>query len=304
MFRLPTLAKLVIVNTGYRIFKVYMRITNKTPKVINGDDTVKYIVTHKCSVARFGDGEFLWIFQERAEGDFEKNSSKLSKKLLQVINSENDNLILCIPDVFKTLKGTKKTARVYWETFLTKRGYRVLNLLSNSKKYFDTQFTRPYIDYNYNSRNFENKFESLKKIWFNRNVLIVEGEKTRFGVASDLLDGTKSVRRIICPSKNAFERYTQILNNVRRQATLINDALVLVSLGPTATVLAFDLSEMGIQTVDIGHLDVEYNWYKMKAKEKISVPGKYVNESKVQFIEIDDGLILQKYYKQIIKVVK
>ena len=46
MFRLPTLAKLVIVNTGYRIFKVYMRITNKTPKVINDDDTVKYIVTH------------------------------------------------------------------------------------------------------------------------------------------------------------------------------------------------------------------------------------------------------------------
>ncbi|MDP1491874.1 GT-D fold domain-containing glycosyltransferase, partial [Klebsiella pneumoniae] len=79
-------------------------------------------------------------------------------------------------------------------------------------------------------------------------------------------DGTKSVRRIICPSKNAFERYTQILNNVRSQATLINDALVLVSLGPTATVLAFDLSEMGIQTVDIDHLDVEYNWYKMKAK--------------------------------------
>ncbi|MFR6295469.1 GT-D fold domain-containing glycosyltransferase [uncultured Clostridium sp.] len=304
MFRLPTLAKLVIVNTGYRIFKVYMRITNKTPKVINGDDTVKYIVTHKCSVARFGDGEFLWIFQERAEGDFEKNSSKLSKKLLQVINSENDNLILCIPDVFKTLRGTKKTARVYWKTFLAKRGYRVLNLLSNSKKYFDTQFTRPYIDYNYNSRNFENKFESLKKIWFNRNVLIVEGEKTRFGVASDLLDGTKSVRRIICPSKNAFERYTQILNNVRSQATLINDALVLVSLGPTATVLAFDLSEMGIQTVDIGHLDVEYNWYKMKAKEKIPVPGKYVNESKAKFIEIDDGLILQKYYKQIIKVIK
>lgn len=304
MFRLPTLAKLVIVNTGYRIFKVYMRITNKTPKVINDDDTVKYIVTHKCSVARFGDGEFLWIFQERAEGDFEKNSSELSKKLLQVINSENDNLILCIPNVFKTLRVTKKTARVYWKTFLAKRGYRVLNLLSNSKKYFDTQFTRPYIDYNYNSRNFENKFESLKKIWFNRNVLIVEGEKTRFCVASDLLDGTKSVRRIICPSKNAFERYTQILNNVRSQATLINDALVLVSLGPTATVLAFDLSEMGIQTVDIGHLDVEYNWYKMKAKEKIPVPGKYVNESKAKFIEIDDELILQKYYKQIIKVIK
>ena len=43
---------------------------------------------------------------------------------------------------------------------------------------------------------------------------------------------------------------------------------------------------------------------KEKAKEKISVPGKYVNESKAKFIEIDDELILQKYYKQIIKVVK
>ena len=36
--------------------------------------------------------------------------------------------------------------------------------------------------------------------------------------------------------------------------------LFLVALGPTATVLAYDLSKIGYQAIDIGHIDISFVW--------------------------------------------
>jgi len=52
-------------------------------------------------------------------------------------------------------------------------------------------------------------------------------------------------------------------------------------LGPTATILAYDLYKEGYQVVDIGHVDIEYEWYLRKATEKIKISGKYMGESGV-----------------------
>lgn len=58
-----------------------------------------------------------------------------------------------------------------------------------------------------------------------------------------------------------------------------SNVLVLISAGPTATILAADLSKIGVQSIDIGHLDVEYEWFKRGVTEKVRIPGKYVNEA-------------------------
>lgn len=49
-------------------------------------------------------------------------------------------------------------------------------------------------------------------------------------------------------------------------------------MGPTATVLAYDLACRGYQALDIGHLDLEYEWYLMGTNTKVNIPHKYVNE--------------------------
>lgn len=300
MLKLPVLAKIIIGGIGYQLFKSYMKLSNRTPRVIDEDKTVQYIISNNVSVARFGDGEFLWGFQERQSGNFEKNSIELSKRLTEVIGSSNPNLIICIPNIFNNLKGRKIATRTYWEGFLMRKGPRILKLLDSSKTYFDTQFTRPYMDYYQKSRNFKMKFHNIKKIWYRRNILIVEGDKTRFGVGDDLLDDAKKIKRIICPSENAFEVYSKILNTVKDKGIYTNNVLVLISLGPAATILAFDLSSVGIQSIDIGHLDVEYQWYRMQAKKKVPIIGKYVNEASIKYsrdLPIDD---LREYKKQII----
>ena len=50
-------------------------------------------------------------------------------------------------------------------------------------------------------------------------------------------------------------------------------------MGPTATVLAYDLSMHGIQALDIGHIDIEYEWYLKKDRTHQRIDGKYVSEA-------------------------
>lgn len=119
------------------------------------------------------------------------------------------------------------------------------------------------------------RFTQVKSIWSGRDVLLIEGELTRLGVGNDLLDNAASIRRVLCPAENAYDFHDRILAEAagNRPADL-----VLVSLGPTAKPLVFDLSHRGYQAIDVGHLDVEYEWYLGGAQQKTQVPGKYVNE--------------------------
>ena len=73
--------------------------------------------------------------------------------------------------------------------------------------------------------------------------------------------------------------------------------LFLIALGPTATVLAYDLSRVGYQAIDAGHVDVEYEWWRMRAKRKVKLERKYVNEAADGKQVADAG---EEYSKQII----
>ena len=55
------------------------------------------------------------------------------------------------------------------------------------------------------------------------------------------------------------------------------DKLILIALGPTATVLAYDLAKEGYWAIDIGHLDLEYEWF-LKGEGYSYIPQKYNNE--------------------------
>ena len=56
----------------------------------------------------------------------------------------------------------------------------------------------------------------------------------------------------------------------------------MAALGPTATILAYDLAKDNYWTIDIGHIDIEYIWFLKKATEKIAIEGRHVNEAEKQ----------------------
>ncbi|MGL5352213.1 MAG: GT-D fold domain-containing glycosyltransferase, partial [Clostridium sp.] len=119
------------------------------------------------------------------------------------------------------------------------------------------------------------RFNNIKKIWENREIVIVEGEKSRLGVGNDLFINAKLIERIICPSINAFSKYSNILEAVKGQN---KEKVILIALGPTATVLACDLAREGYQAIDIGHIDIEYEWFLQGVIEKCPVENKYIGE--------------------------
>lgn len=247
----------------------------RNPTVFDIDITLDAILSRKASIARYGDGEFDIIFGRHET--FQSGGRKLAKRLREVLkaNAESDTFLVGIPDCYGDLSHFIPEAQLHWKIRLDKERFKWYRILNRKHPYYQSQISRFYHDWVDKSRSVL-WASKLKKIWENRNVLIVEGKQTRMGVGNDLFEKSKSVRRILCPSVNAFEKYDKILDCIIENA--VADDLILMALGPTASILAYDLHNKGFQAVDIGHVDLEYEWMKMGAKDKVRIPGRFMNE--------------------------
>ncbi len=245
----------------------------KRLKIMSSQETVDYILDNHCSVCRFGDGEF--DVMGGGKNGFQDTDLKLADRLKCVITSNNKSVLLCIPKTFNDRKNIKIKSVNYILSILIGLRDRIFPFLSTDYTYGDANFSRFYM-MKRDKSNVPAYVLQLKKIWDKKNLLIVEGESSCLGVCNDLFDNASQIRRIICPSSNAFSSYDKILSSVTKHRR--SDELVLISLGMTATVLAFDLAMQNIQAIDIGHIDIEYEWMKTGATEKVAIPYKSVNE--------------------------
>jgi glycosyltransferase family protein len=273
--------------------------------VLNSEETVNYIVGTKCSVSRFGDGELQMMSHYEQNGNpenfnvdsFQQYDSRLGERLVEVFSSTSGNHLIGLPYPFKNARGYNIYTRLFWYREWLAR-YAMLDKLSLSRRFGDTNFSRFYM--NRSDIDCRNYIPMLKNIWRDRDILIVEGATTRLGVNNDLFDNSKSIERIIAPPRDAWARYREIMDAVVELQPA--GKLILIALGHTATVLAYDLSLKGFQAIDIGHVDIEYEWWLMKAKGKVPVPHKYVNE-------VAEGRIMDEYedkdyQSSIIKVIR
>lgn len=242
------------------------------PKVKNTDETLEKIINEKCSISRFGDGEFSLIYNESLK--FQPRNDELIIRLKEILKSEEKNHIVCIPNTFGDMEWATEKAKLYWTKYLNLKRSKIYKILKMNKIYYDTQVTRLYIDLEDKSK-IANRFEKIKLLWNERDIVIVEGEKSRLGIGNDLFDSAKSIERIICPSINAYSKYNDIFKEVNKQD---KSKLILIALGPTATVLSYDLAKKGYQAIDIGHIDVEYEWFLKGVTEKCIVRHKYMGE--------------------------
>ena len=196
--------------------------------------------------------------------------------MLQATDAPNH--IVGIPYYLKNVDGTVKITRAFWGDFIRKFGKRLRPLLSSNRTYIDTQISRFYIEY-YDRDRSTRQLQMLKRIWDGRDVVIVEGNQSRTGVGNDLYDNAKSLQRILGYSTNGFSHYDKMLHAITSHIKPEEGKLIILSYGPTATILAYDLAKLGYQAVDIGHLDIEYEWYQRGDVNGGVVKGKYTNEA-------------------------
>ena len=272
------------------------RLGNK----IEVEDTIttfNTIIQEKKSVARFGDGEFNLLLNENLK--FQKCNPRLNRKLQDVLldKSNNSNCLICIPYVLSSLKDFTLKSRIFWIKYLAQNRNLIVGLLSNDIKYYDAQITRFYINRSDKSKS-EIYLQKWKEIWNNRTILLVEGSESRLGIGNTLFDNSKEVKRIICPSKNAFVKYDEIYTSI---VNTKGYDVCLIALGPTATVLAYELSKEGVWAIDTGNMDMEYEWMLRGVRKQVAVKGKYTLEA--QNGTLVDECLDRDYRSQIIEVI-
>lgn len=286
-------------NIGYELYCKSPLVQKECPKIMDVEHTVEILYHEKKCLARFGDNEFE-LMCGRLRTNYQDIDEKLSKSLKKVLNSREENLLIAIADNYSSLEKYTDDAARDIRMYLTEEVRKDhMQLLDLNRQYYDAYLSRPYILYR-DKAGAKKKFDQIKKLWNGQDVLIVEGEHTRFGVGNDLLANVKSIKRIIVPDKNAFSQYNKIKDMSCKYG---KNKLILTILGPTATVLAYDLAREGYWIIDIGQLDTEYEWFLCGTNKRCDLKYKTVSEV-ISYKNLDETIIddnLKQYFDEIIE---
>lgn len=263
--------------------------------VMSIDETLDELMKTEKSLIRFGDGEFnIMNGYSIAFQEYNEELARGMKEILLTANQEE--MLLCMPEVFKTFRGEfplDYNSEIFWKKELD-RYADFFKEYCQSKTYGSAFISRPYIYSKDKTRAFD-QFEKMKQLFEGKDLLIVEGATSRSGVGNDLFDKANSIKRIICPSHNAFSKIKEIKENILEYS---EGRLILLMLGPTAKVLAYQLTQQGYRTLDLGHIDSEYEWMQMKAETRVQLKHKHTAEfnfdQDIEFID-DEG-----YNRQIV----
>ncbi len=197
----------------------------------------------------------------------QKADPEIAEGLAEILAYAYDDLIVTIPGIFETLSDHHKKSRQFWKDHLLFNRKTYETYCNPGRVYYSTFVSRCYY-YAADRSGCGAQFAKIRKIWENRDIVVVEGERTHNGVGNDLLDTARSIERIICPPSNAYEAIPAILDACTAYG---KDRLFVLSVGVAAKFLTVKLFEQGYRVLDIGNLDMEYEWFVRNAPGKMKL---------------------------------
>jgi glycosyltransferase family protein len=216
------------------------------PQVKTIDETIDKLVSGNLSLARYGDGEFLLCLDRPIS--FQKNNEELRKRLIEILAATYNQQCLIAISEFRTERLTP-----FWKQFWFENIEDIASMLLPGATYYNQSVTREVKLHH---------IERIKTIWDNRYVIFVVGKGSRFDVNHELFSDVSGTSVLFGLPVNAWDNYDELLQEVITEAGKHTTPLVICALGPTATVMAFDLSQKGIQALDLGHLTNLYDRMK------------------------------------------
>lgn len=247
----------------YLLYK-YKILKNKI-KVYTVDETINQLLNTQKSLVRFGDGEITMIRGRSLQ--LQNVDINLITDLKRILNYEHENLMISVPDIFDGVEQYNEKSIQFWKDHLlfSRRIYE--KYCRKDKIYCNAFISRCY--YMYKDKSFcDAWFKKIREIWKNRDIVIVEGVRSHSGVENDLFSQAASVERIIGPASNAYEKLDKLEEECLKYP---KDRMFLLALGAAAKPLAEDLFLNGYRVMDIGNLDMEYEWFLRGAKNKIKL---------------------------------
>lgn len=240
-------------------------ILHNTIRVYSIDETLDELLRTDKSMVRFGDGEIVMIKGKNLK--LQQASPEIAEGLAEILRYQHENLLVTIPGVFAGLSGHRKESAQFWKDHLL-FCRKIYEKYCNKDRIYGTTFVSRCYYFTQDKSNCAEWFAKIKKLWENKDIVVVEGSRTHNGVGNDLFDSAGSIERIICPPKDAYASLSEIIAACEQYPT---DRLFLLSVGVAAKFIALALFQKGCRVLDIGNLDMEYEWYLRHAEKKIPI---------------------------------
>lgn len=229
------------------------------PKIKNFEQTIDDLIQYRASMCRFGDGEISLI--EGGSIRFQKKNKKLAQRLKDILMSQNDKVFIGInyhyyhADLSNVLDFSKHLHR----TVVPALRNVFKKYLIPGRQYHAAGFTLAYTTFK--EYDFDAYYNKMKNIWHDRDVTIICGGRIFDQLDYNIFENAKSLKYQYAPTMHAYGEYDKILEEAKK---IPKDDLVIIILGPTATVLAYDLALEGYQALDMGHVAKDYDAYNKK----------------------------------------
>lgn len=249
------------------VYEVYRRFAPLKLRVCSIDETLDELLNTEKSMVRFGDGEIVVISGKDIY--FQSASEEISHGLKRIISYPYEDLMVTLPDIFNGLEQYVPDSQEFWKDHLLFFRKIYYNYCNCNKKYYNTSVSRCYVTLSDKTKS-AGWFEKFRQVFCGKKLVVVEGTGTHNGVGNDLFGLAASVERIICPGRNAYAVRENILQACLQYEK--GDRLFLFSLGITAKSLVEEMFLKGYRVIDIGNLDMEYEWFLRKAVKKEPIP--------------------------------
>lgn len=186
------------------------------------------------NLARYGDGELK--IARGADAKSQAGNPQLAQRLRSILMAKPRACLVCIPNI------ESKTPKIdFWRQYA---GGAYTRFYNGRRGYGSSFITRPdsapWIDV-------PDYWARVIDLWRDRDVVLVRGSSKSL-CASDL-GLAKSVEEIVVSRQHAWADYEALMARLGGEKRR-----VLLCLGATATVLAFDLAALGVHALDLGHV--------------------------------------------------
>ena len=224
--------------------------------IFNEYETMLEIYNNKYSICRFGDGEIYHLFQTKSKY---KSGGQICSKIFQnklekVLTNTNKNILIGFSGHFSNKEFCDLN---YKNQILSECSIKFFNeyklKLKNKypflflKKIYSAEITRLS-----QLNNYLPIIEIFDKMFSENNCVFIGNIKNINIIKSKFINKFKNIEFIEGPNLNAFNNYDDILNKINN-IDEIKTKLILISLGPTSTILCYDLALQGNWTIDTGH---------------------------------------------------
>lgn len=243
------------------------------PQILDVPSAVKKILDSGKSFCRLGDGECQLMMGRHI--NFQEYDVELAEKLKQILSDDETDCCVGIPRYYwYPLDDVERNTNEYHKR------YYIFNI-PPYRKFYNEHLSRKkfYIDaclggyMSQKSLQFcEERFDLLKTLFRGKKLVFVAGETVFRDITYDFFAEAAEKKFISAPRINAWKFFAQIMELC---LTYPKDYTFVLILGPTATVLAYELSKHGYTAYDVGHLAKDYDAFMKGADRSADAIAKF-----------------------------